>query len=102
VEEKGIFKEVELLDENGQAVKFDHVMTFVYEGEKYIALLPLEQVEGIGHDEVLMMKIVKKGGEDVYETIGDERLLDKVFEKFLELYDDMEDEEEDDEEDYTE
>jgi hypothetical protein len=103
VEEKGIFKEVELLDESGKAVKFDHVMTFLYEGEKYIALLPLEDVEGVGHDEVLIMRIARKDGEDVYETIGDEKLLDSVFEKFLELYDDMEEDVEDeDDEDYTE
>ena len=46
--------EVILVDEKGNNVHFDHVMTFNYEGKKYAALLPLEEVEGIGENEVLM------------------------------------------------
>lgn len=101
MEEKGIFNEVELLNEEGTKVRFDHVMTFNYEAEKYIALLPLEDTEGIGHDEVLLMKIVQKDGEDVYETIKNEVLLEEVFDRFIELYEELEDDEEN-EGDYSE
>ncbi|OQB25330.1 MAG: hypothetical protein BWY11_00670 [Firmicutes bacterium ADurb.Bin182] len=96
MENKGIFNEVELLDEEGKKVLFDHVMTFVHEGEKYIALLPLEEVDGVGHDEVVLMRIVRKGSEDVYEPIGDDALLDEVFERFLELFEQMEEDEDED------
>ena len=88
-ENDGLFHEVTLLDEDGKEVAFDHVMTFRHEGEKYIALLPLEKVEGVGDDEVILMRIKEQNGEDVYETIDNPVLLDEVFNTFLELFEEM-------------
>ena len=95
MENDGLFHEVVLLDEAGKEVHFDHVMTFYHEKEKYIALLPLDQVDGVADDEVVLMRIVSKDGEDVYESIENPVLLDEVFETFLELFDEMVEEEED-------
>ncbi len=81
--------EVTLLDENGKEVRFDHLMTFFHEGEKYIALLPLEDVENVDEDEVVLLHVVTKNGEDVYETIENEVLLDEVFDTFMELFEEM-------------
>ena len=33
--------EVVLLDENGEAARFSHVLTFLHEGERYVALEPI-------------------------------------------------------------
>ena len=81
--------EVTLLDENGKEVRFDHLLTFFYEGEKYIALLPVDDVENVGEDEVVLLHVVTKNSEDVYETIENEVLLDEVFDTFLELFEEM-------------
>lgn len=81
--------EVTLLDENGNEVRFDHLMTFFYEKEKYIALLPLDSVENVDEDEVVLLHVITKNGEDVYETIDNEVLLDEVFDTFLELFEEM-------------
>lgn len=81
--------EVTLLDEKGNEVRFDHLMTFFYEKEKYIALLPLESVENVGEDEVVLLHVITKNGEDVYETIDNEVLLDEVFDTFMELFEEM-------------
>lgn len=81
--------EVLLMDENGQEVRFDHLLTFFYEKEKYIALLPMEHVDGMEENSVLLLHVVTKDGEDVYETIESEVLLEEVFEEFLELFDEM-------------
>lgn len=81
--------EVTLLDENGKEVRFDHLLTFFHEGEKYIALLPVDDVENVGEDEVVLLHVVTKNGEDVYETIENEVLLDEVFDTFLELFEEM-------------
>ncbi len=81
--------EVTLLDENGKEVRFDHLLTFFHEGEKYIALLPLEDVENVDEDEVVLLHVVTKNGEDVYETIENEVLLDEVFDAFMELFEEM-------------
>ncbi len=81
--------EVTLLDENGKEVRFDHLMTFFHEGEKYIALLPIDDVENVDEDEVVLLHVVTKNGEDVYETIENEVLLDEVFDTFMELFEEM-------------
>ncbi len=81
--------EVTLLDDNGKEVRFDHLLTFFHEGEKYIALLPLDEVENVDEDEVVLLHVVTKNGEDVYETIENEVLLDEVFDTFMELFEEM-------------
>lgn len=48
---------IELVDESGNNVKFDLVMTFDYEGKRYAALLPVDNVEGVGDDEVVMLEV---------------------------------------------
>ena len=91
----GIYNEVILKDEEGNDVAFDHLLTFAYEDSYYIALLPIDEIPGIAEDEVLLMKIVKDGDEDTYETISNEVLLNEVFEEFMRLIDEMDDGEED-------
>ena len=85
--------EVTLLDESGKEVQFDHLMTFFNEQEKYIALMPLDEVENVEEGEVVLLHIVSKDGEDVYETIENEVLLEEVFDTFLELFEEMVEEE---------
>lgn len=81
--------EVVLLDEKGKEVCFDHLLTFFYEKEKYIALLPLDEVDGMDENSVLLLHVLNKNGEDIYETIESEILLEEVFEEFSELFDEM-------------
>jgi len=81
--------EVILIDESGQEVVFDHLMTFFYEKEKYIALMPVDDDAGLEEGEVLLMHVVEKDGEDVYETIDNQVLLDEVFEEFMSLFEEM-------------
>jgi len=84
---------VELIDESGKPVKFDLLMTFDYEGKRYAALLPIDKVENVGEDEVVLLEIVRGGGEEQYVTIDNPILLDEVFDAFIELFDEMLDEE---------
>ena len=81
---------VTLVDENGHEVQFDHLMTF----DRYIALMPMEEVEGIGEDEVLIMQIKKDdNGEDTYVPVENPVLLEEVFDTFLELMEELDEEE---------
>lgn len=82
---------VELVDESGNTVRFDLVMTFDYEGKRYAALLPVEEVEGVGEDEVVLLEIVKDKGGENYVSIENPILLDEVFNEFIELFDEMAD-----------
>ena len=84
---------VELVDDNGTTVTFDLVMTFDYEGKRYAALLPVDNVEGVGEDEVVLLEVVKDKNGENYVSIDNPILLDEVFNEFIELFDDMADEE---------
>jgi len=90
---------IELVDESGTTVKFDLVMTFDYEGKRYAALLPIDNVENVGDDEVVLLEVVKEKSGENFVTIDNPVLLDEVFNEFIELFDEMADgDEEEDEE----
>ena len=83
---------VELIDESGKTVSFDLVMTFDYEGKRYAALLPVDQVEGVEDDEVVLLVVVKDKSGENYVSIENPILLDEVFQEFLDLFDELIDE----------
>ena len=82
---------VTLIDEQGKEVEFDLVATFDYEKKRYAALIPLDEVENVGEDEVMLLEIVKAPDGEIYRPIENEILLDEVFNEFLEILDEMAD-----------
>lgn len=78
---------VELFDEEGNTLKFEHIMTLEHKGNAYICLAPAEPMEDVGEDEMVIMRVGtdEESGEDVYETIEDEAELDEVFEEYLKI-----------------
>ena len=89
---------IELVDESGNNVKFDLVMTFDYEGKRYAALLPVDNVEGVGDDEVVLLEVVKDKSGENFVSIDNPVLLDEVFNEFIELFDEMADGDDEDDE----
>lgn len=90
---------VELVDEDGKALKFQHLMTLEYEGKNYVVLAAAEEMDDIGMDEALVLRIdTDEEGEDVYASITDDEELEAVFNRYLEIAEadeeDMDDEEE--------
>ena len=77
---------VELVDEDGNDVRFEHLMTLEHEGRAYICLAPAEPMEDVEEDELVIMRIeTDEDGNDMYATIDDDAELDAVFEKYLEI-----------------
>ena len=77
---------VELVDEDGNAVRFEHLMTLEHEGRPYICLVPLDPMEDVSEDELVILRIdTDSEGNDVYATVDDDAELDAVFEKYLEI-----------------
>lgn len=75
---------IELVDENEQTVRFEHLMTVEHEGDAYVLLVPVDPVEDVGEDEVVILRIEPdEEGDDTYVGIEDEELLEAVFEKYL-------------------
>ncbi|MBR3130306.1 MAG: DUF1292 domain-containing protein [Clostridia bacterium] len=82
---------VTLIDEQGKEVEFDLVATFDYEKKRYAALIPLDDVDNVGEDEVVILEVVKSQDGEHYVPIQNEILLDEVFNEFLEILDEMAD-----------
>ena len=77
---------VELVDEDGNAVRFEHLMTLEHEGKPYICLVPLDPMEDVSEDELVILRIETDAeGNDFYATVDDDAELDAVFEKYLEI-----------------
>lgn len=91
-----IIREVALLDEDGKETRFEHILTFLYEGNRYVALCPIQDEDcSMEEDEaeVVMLQVVSENGEDTYRSIDSEVLLNEVFDAFLELMEEIEEEE---------
>ena len=92
---------VVLTDDEGKDVEFDLLLCFDYEKKRYVAMLPVEPLEGVGEDEVLIYETIRDGGEDIFKPIENPVYLNEVFDEFQRLYEeelDTEEEEEDSEE----
>lgn len=84
---------VQLVDEDGNEVDFEHLMTLEHNGNAYICLVPVEPMEDVGEDELVILRLeTDDEGNDIYATIDDEAELDEVFEKYLEIAEADEDE----------
>ncbi len=87
---------VQLEDENGKELNFQHLMTLEYNGNNYVILAPAEPMDDISEDEAVVLRIeTDDEGNDVYATIEDEDELENVFNRYLEI---AENDEESDEE----
>lgn len=82
---------VTLIDEQGREVEFDLVATFDYEKKRYAALIPLDDVDSVSEDEIVILEIVKTPDGEIYRPIENDILLDEVFNEFLEILDEMTD-----------
>lgn len=84
---------VELVDENGRCAQFEHLMTLEHKGSDYIVLYPLDEIEGVDEDEVIIMRVESNGEEDTYFPVEDTGTLEEVFAIFMETFEDYDEEE---------
>lgn len=87
---------VELVDDEGNTRKFEHIMTFEYKGEWYCAFTPADLAEEAEEDEdagdeVVIFRLVGEEDDESLEAIEDDALLDEVFAEFCNQYEDFED-----------
>ena len=87
---------VEIVDDEGKSYRYEHLLTFEYLGEWYVALTPeqpAEEADGEDDegDEVAIYHLVGSEEDERLETIEDDALLDEVFAEFCAQYEDFED-----------
>ena len=85
---------VELTDEDGVTTAFEYQATIEMDGEEYVVLMAPEEDEDEEEGTVVIMKIEEEEGEDVYVSVDDNDVAQKVFDLFLEYLDEEEEGEE--------
>ena len=88
-----------LIGEDGKPESFEHILTFMYEDERYMALAPADALEGEEPDEdeeieIVFMHITKVNGEDALEPVENEVLGDELFEVMCDLLGEEDEDEE--------
>ena len=80
---------VELLDQDGNTIEVEHLLTFEHEGCHYIAFGELDNSDAYG---VIIFQIEEKEDEDdVYVPIENDILTEEVWSIFKDLYDETDD-----------
>ena len=85
---------VELIDEEGNTLRYEHLLTFEYKGEWYCAFTPVaeaEEAEDDEGDEVVIYRLAGDENDETLEPIEDDEKLDEVFAEFCNQYEDFED-----------
>ena len=85
---------VELTDEDGVTTAFEYQATIQLDGAEYVVLMAPEEDEDDEEGSVVIMKIEEQDGEDVYVSVDDDDVAQKVFDLFLEYLDEEEEGEE--------
>lgn len=68
---------IELVDDDGNVIKFKLLDVTEYKGEKYVLLLAAEPNEEIAEDEVVIFRLDET--EEVLNPVEDDDLLQEVF-----------------------
>jgi uncharacterized protein YrzB (UPF0473 family) len=83
---------LELIDENGTVTRFEHLLTLDYDGSEYIVITPLEPIDGIEEDAVVILRLEQdENGDDIFVPIEDEEELHEVYEAFVQFVEEAED-----------
>jgi len=81
---------INLQDEDGNDVAFEHLMTVKYKEHEYILLEARQDIEGCMQGESIILRIEQdESGEDIYVTIEDEEEYKTVFDKCVEAIEEM-------------
>lgn len=84
---------LELTDDEGNKVQFEHLLTFEYGENFYVSLLPVTPLEDFEDGEVLIMRLEEDGDDDIFLPVETEEELEGAWNAFLELYNDEDEEE---------
>ncbi|MBQ6174294.1 MAG: DUF1292 domain-containing protein [Clostridia bacterium] len=85
---------IELVDDEGEEVRFGLIAVLEHEGDTYLALEVLDEEDtenDEGDAEVVFMLVTRdENEEDCYEPVTDDDLNETLFELFLEKLDESE------------
>jgi uncharacterized protein YrzB (UPF0473 family) len=78
---------IELMDDEGNKLSFEHLLTFEVENDFFIAITPPQDMEDFKEGEVLIMRVGDDGADgEVYMPIESDEELQSLWEIFKQLY----------------
>lgn len=83
---------VELIDDEDNKYQLEHLDTLELEGRLFMAFTPVAEENEDYEEEIgiIILESVEEDGEEVFATVEDEELAERVFEKFMERVEEME------------
>ncbi len=86
---------VTLLSANGEEIDFVEIAGIAYQGNFYAILQPVELLDGMEDDEALVFEVQRGAdGEDKFNIVLDDEIIDAVFEEYNRLLDEANKEDE--------
>lgn len=79
---------IDLIDEDGNTVTFEHLDTVQYKGDDYVICIPYDDDEEVV-TEVVIFKIKKNVEDDCLEQLEDGEIMSAVYELFKDRNADM-------------
>lgn len=87
---------VTLISPNGEEMDFVEIAGIAHKGEFYAILQPVELPEGMADNEALVFHVTRnEAGEDKFDVVLDDEIIDAVFEEYNNLLDRIENDDED-------
>ena len=84
---------ITMVDENGEEFTLEFLESMDYNDATYSAFLPADMDENDpDYGLVLLRNAIDENGDEVFDTIDDDRELDEVYERFVALLFDDEEE----------
>ena len=84
---------ITVTDDDGTEYELEHLDTLTYEDETYMAFATSETAD-TDEVEVILFHVVEEDGEELFESIDDDELMEKIYAIFMDRIDDSFDEEE--------
>lgn len=79
---------VTLVSPDGEEMDFAEIAQIEYEGKTYSLLQPLEELEDGEEDDVYVFRLFSdENGEENFEYVSDDAVIDAVFEEYNRLAD---------------
>jgi len=79
---------ITITDEDGKEYELEVLAELDYNGSHYLALVPADADGAEGNDdelEVSILRSVEENGEEMLETIDDEKELDEVYKALMDM-----------------
>ncbi len=85
---------ITVTDEDGIEYELEHLDTLIHNGETYMAFATSETADS-DEVEVILFHVVEEDGEELFESIDDDELIEEIYGMFMERIDNPEEFQED-------